>query len=130
MVETGRVLNYSAASVSQQLSRLQNEVGTSLLEASGRTVRLTAAGSLLAERATEIIDALDAAERDARQFSTDPAGWITLAVFQSAALAALPDIYQRLENKYAQIRLDITHLEPRTALSHLERREVDVTILE
>ena len=43
-------VHQSASSVSQQLSVLEGEVGTPLLERTGRSVRLTANGHLLASR--------------------------------------------------------------------------------
>src|SRR6202142_2698123 len=48
-------LNYAQPSVSHHLSRLEAETGTKLVQRAGRGIRLTDAGRLLAERATEVI---------------------------------------------------------------------------
>src|SRR5205814_2176489 len=54
-------LNYAQPSVSHHLARLEAETGTRLVERSGRGVKLTDAGRLLAGRAEEILGRLDAA---------------------------------------------------------------------
>ena len=57
-------LNYAQPSVSHHLARLEAETGTKLIQKAGRGIRLTDAGRLLAERASEIIGRLDAAENE------------------------------------------------------------------
>jgi molybdate transport repressor ModE-like protein len=57
-------LNYAQPSVSHHLARLEAETGTRLVERSGRGVKLTDAGRLLAGRAEEILGRLDAAEQE------------------------------------------------------------------
>ena len=48
-------LHLTPSAVSQQLSKLQRDIGQRLVEPYGRGVRLTAAGSLLADRAHAIL---------------------------------------------------------------------------
>src|SRR6516164_8865666 len=59
-----KALNYAQPSVSHHLARLEAETGARLVERSGRGVRLTDAGRLLAGRAEEILGRLDAAEHE------------------------------------------------------------------
>src|SRR5258708_19414418 len=59
-----QVLNYAQPSISHHMARLESETGAKLMERSGRGIRLTEAGRLLAERAEEILGRLDAAEAE------------------------------------------------------------------
>lgn len=59
-----QALNYAQPSISHHMARLEAETGVKLMERSGRGVRLTEAGQLLAERAQEILGRLDAAEAE------------------------------------------------------------------
>ena len=59
-----QALNYAQPSISHHMARLEAETGAKLMERSGRGVRLTEAGKLLAERAQEILGRLDAAEAE------------------------------------------------------------------
>src|SRR5204863_8531569 len=62
-----RELHYSQPSVSHHIARLEAETGAQLMQRVGRGIRLTEAGVVLAERATEILGRMDsaAAELDA-----------------------------------------------------------------
>ncbi|ASR35782.1 hypothetical protein BAY61_13080 [Prauserella marina] len=130
MAATAQAMNYSPASISQQLSQLERDVGSPLFVTSGRGVRLTPAGTVLAARAEEIIQSLDEAEHEVRRLGTTPVGRLKLAIFQSAALYVLPKVYRVLRRDFGGIRLDVTHLEPRVALDELSRRAVDIAVLE
>src|SRR5215472_16158855 len=57
-------LNYAQPSISHHMAKLEAETGTKLMQRSGRGVKLTEAGQLLAERGEEIIGRLDAAEAE------------------------------------------------------------------
>jgi molybdate transport repressor ModE-like protein len=56
-------LNYSQPSVTHHLGRLEAETGAQLLQRVGRGIRVTPAGQLLADRATEILGRIDAPAR-------------------------------------------------------------------
>jgi molybdate transport repressor ModE-like protein len=66
-----QALNYAQPSISHHMARLESETGAKLMERSGRGIRLTDAGQLLAERAEEILGRLDAAEAELRRMSPE-----------------------------------------------------------
>ncbi|MEW1569958.1 LysR family transcriptional regulator, partial [Streptomyces sp. NPDC093509] len=61
IVAAAQALNYTRSAVSQQLSALEAETGTTLLNRSGNRVELTAAGHLLVRHA-EIVPHLKFAD--------------------------------------------------------------------
>ncbi len=70
--------NLSASSVSLQLAVLETETRTRLLERTGRRVRLTPAGQMLARRARAILDHMDTVEAELRGLREEPAGLVRL----------------------------------------------------
>jgi DNA-binding transcriptional LysR family regulator len=90
VTSAARALNYAQPSVSHHLSRLEAETGTKLIQRAGRGIRLTDAGRLLAERATEVIGRLDAAENELAVFNGLRAGRLRLAAFPSALGTIVP----------------------------------------
>lgn len=120
--------NLSPSAVSQQLATLERETGTALLERTGRRVRLTAAGVLLAGRAREILAAMDAAEAELRGLADEPAGTVTLAVFQSAVAALAEPAIARLAGRHPDVTVVLLELEPHDSMTALRRGEVDVII--
>ena len=85
-----RALSYSPSTISQQLSLLEREAGVALLERAGRRVHLTAAGQLLVERSSALLDEFEQLEADLVAASGTVTGTVRLAVFQSAALGIVP----------------------------------------
>jgi DNA-binding transcriptional LysR family regulator len=120
--------NLSASAVSQQLSVLERETRTQLLERTGRRVRLTAAGVILARRAREILAGMDAAEAELRGLGAEPAGTVTLAVFQSAVHSLAVPAVSRLAQAYPDVDVVILELEPHDSMQALRRGDVDVIV--
>ena len=120
--------NLSPSAVSQQLATLERETRTALLERTGRRVRLTAAGVLLAGRAREILAAMDAAEAELRGLADEPAGTVTLAAFQSAVHAIAEPAVARLAERHPDVTVVLLELEPHDSMPALRRGDVDVII--
>ncbi|MEV0897171.1 LysR family transcriptional regulator [Actinoplanes sp. NPDC049802] len=120
--------NLSPSAVSQQLATLERETRTALLERTGRRVRLTAAGVLLAGRAREILAAMDAAEAELRGLAQEPAGTVTLAAFQSAVHALAEPAVERLAERHPDVTVALVELEPHESMPALRRGDVDVII--
>ncbi|MFC7644822.1 LysR family transcriptional regulator [Streptosporangium lutulentum] len=76
-----RELHYSQPSVSHHLAKLEAETGAKLIQKVGRGIRLTEAGLLLAERATEIIGRIDSAASELSAHVGLRAGRVGLAAF-------------------------------------------------
>ncbi|AGL20159.1 LysR family transcriptional regulator [Actinoplanes sp. N902-109] len=120
--------NLSPSAVSQQLATLERETRTALVERTGRRLRLTAAGVLLAGRAREILAAMDTAEAELRRLADEPAGTVTLAVFQSAVHALAEPAVARLSDQHPDVTVVLMELEPHESMPALRRGEVDVII--
>ncbi|GAA4934946.1 LysR family transcriptional regulator [Actinoplanes utahensis] len=120
--------NLSPSAVSQQLATLERETRTALLERTGRRVRLTAAGVLLASRAREILAAMDAAEAELRGLADEPAGTVTLAAFQSAVHALAEPAVAALAARHPDVTVVLLESEPHDSMPALRRGEVDVII--
>lgn len=120
--------NLSPSAVSQQLATLERETRTALLERTGRRVRLTAAGVLLAGRAREILASMDAAEAELRGLADEPAGTVTLAVFQSAVHALAEPAVARLAARHPDVTVVLLELEPHDSMPALRHGDVDVII--
>jgi molybdate transport repressor ModE-like protein len=119
---------YTASAVSQQLSALERQLGTSLLERTNRGVTLTPAGARLTERAAAILDLVHAATIEAAQAGPDaPPIELRIGAFPSAissiVLPAMPALATAL-------RLTIVHIEPEQALAELLARRLDAAVID
>src|SRR5690349_15145492 len=122
-------LNYAQPSVSHHLARLEAETGTRLVERSGRGVRLTDAGRLLAGRAEEILGRLDAAEQELAAHVGQREERIRVAGFPSALATMVPGAAARLRAGYPGVELLLAEAEPQGALRMLRAGRVDVALV-
>ncbi|MEV6411156.1 LysR family transcriptional regulator [Kribbella sp. NPDC051718] len=121
-------LDLSPSSVSQQLALLETETHTKLLERTGRRVRLTPAGLILARRAQAILDHMDAVEAELRSFGTEPAGLVRLGAFQSAIHTLAMPAVSRLATTYPHLEIQVLELEPHESLAALRSGDVDLIV--
>ena len=124
-----RSLNYAQPSVSHHLARLEAETGARLTQRSGRGIRLTDAGRLLAGRAEEILGRLDAAERELAAHVEQRQERIRLAVFASALATIVPAALSRLAAGHPGIDLLLSEAEPPEAMRMLRAGQVDVALV-
>lgn len=122
-------LHFSPSGVSQQLAQLESESGAALLERVGRRVRLTEAGRLLAAHAESVVRQLERAEAELVALEGRPVGTVRIAVFQTAALALVPPMLDRLA-PYAELRVEAAQMEPERALPGLLARTFDLIVSE
>jgi len=124
-----KALNYAQPSVSHHLARLEAETGTRLVERSGRGVRLTDAGRLLAGRAEEILGRLDAAEHELAAHVGQREERIRVAGFPSALATVVPAAAARLRAGHPGAELLLAEAEPQGAVRMLRAGRVDVALV-
>jgi len=124
-----QALNYAQPSISHHMARLESETGAKLMERSGRGIRLTDAGRLLAERAEEILGRLDAAEAELAAHLGLRQERVRLAAFGSAlgTLAAAAGSALRADRAITEVSL--VQAEPADAVRMLRVGEVDVALV-
>ena len=114
-----RELHYSQPSVSHHLAKLEAETGAQLLQRVGRGVRLTEAGRLLADRATEILGRVDAASAELSAHVGLDAGRVRLAGFSSALSTLAPAAAAMLAQRHPGLELSLVDAHPVEALAML-----------
>ncbi|MEO6125776.1 MAG: LysR family transcriptional regulator [Ilumatobacteraceae bacterium] len=123
-----RAVGYTPSAVSQQLAALERDVSASLLERSNRGVTLTRSGELLSERASVILDLVDAAVDEAGHDGTpDAPSRIRIGAFPTAISALLLPALASLKGSIA---LTIVDVEPGQALAALLARDLDAAIVD
>lgn len=123
-------LHVTTSAVSQQLARLEREVGQQLVERQGRGIRLTDAGSVLAEHAGRLLDEVERVEADLAGRQGAVAGTLTVAAFATAARGLVPPAMRALRATHPELSVRLAELEPTDAIPALRRGDVDVAIVQ
>ena len=135
VVELGSVtaaadaLVYTPSAVSQQLRRLEREVGQPLLRRHARGMSPTDAGLVLAAHARTVLRQLSAAEADLAEIAGLRQGRLALGTFPTVASSFLPLAVHRFSELHPAIRLDIRSERQPQLIEWLENGTVDLSLL-
>ena len=98
---------YSPSAVSQQLRKLEQEVGQPLLNRRSRGVVPTEAGQMLAGHARKIVRQMRAAQSDLNQLAGLNRGSLTVGTFPTLAGSFLPLVIRAFKKRYPAIGLSL-----------------------
>lgn len=121
-------LGYTSSSVSQQVAALEKEVGTLLLQPVGRRVRLTAQAEILVRHTDLVLAQLELAEAELAASIKRVTGTLRLALFQTAALALVPQTLGDLEKVLPDVEVVISEIDPDDALDALAAYDFDMIV--
>ncbi|MBC7282925.1 LysR family transcriptional regulator [Hoeflea sp.] len=103
-----RATSVPASTVSEAVRRLEDRLGTRLMNRTTRSVALTAAGTELMSRVVPLLDGLDSAFDAVAGFGRGPSGTLRLNVPGAVTRTILPPIATQFLRAYPEVSLDIT----------------------
>lgn len=121
-------LGYSQPAVSQQLKRLEQQLGLPLVERVGRSVRLTEAGRILARHAPAVATALDAAAGELAELRGLRTGRVRLVGFPSASPTIVPRLLSDLEREHTGVSVTYLEAEPPEAVEAVREDRADIAL--
>src|SRR5438876_6473394 len=119
----------SQPSLSPQLLKLEDELGTRLFDRLGRSVRLTELGKTFLPRARAVLRELEAAKGDVVEGKEFIGGPITVGVIPTVAPYFLPPRLTTFTRKFSQVRLTVVDEITPVLLDRLRSGSIDVAIL-
>ncbi|MCX4976207.1 LysR family transcriptional regulator [Streptomyces sp. NBC_00620] len=122
-------LHVTTSAVSQQMSKLEREVGQQLLAKNGRGVRLTDAGRLLADHAARILSQVELAQSDLEAQRGQVVGELRLSAFPTAARGLFPTVLAALRADHPGLRLRSCELEPEAGVAGVVRGDLDLAVV-
>ncbi|TDW14981.1 LysR family transcriptional regulator [Kribbella kalugense] len=123
------VLGYTPSAVSQQLTKLERETRTTLVERQGRGIVLTDAARQLASTAARILELVEDAELTLDEQRGQAIGTLSIAAFPTAARGLLPPVLARLIHDHEQLDVRVLETDPFEAVAAVNRGEIDVAIV-
>ncbi|MBJ7902700.1 LysR family transcriptional regulator [Streptomyces sp. NPDC004549] len=122
-------LHVTTSAVSQQLGKLEREVGQRLLAKNGRGVRLTDAGRLLSEHAARILSQVELAQSDLEAHRGQVVGELRLSAFPTAARGLFPAALAGLRALHPGLRVRSSELEPEQGVAGVVRGDLDLAVV-
>ncbi|SOD88328.1 LysR family transcriptional regulator [Streptomyces sp. Ag109_G2-15] len=122
-------LHVTTSAVSQQLGKLEREIGQQLLAKNGRGVRLTDAGRLLSEHAARILSQVELAQSDLEAHRGQVVGELRLSAFPTAARGLFPTALAALRAQHPGLRVRSSELEPEQGIAGVVRGDLDLAVV-
>src|SRR5258705_6394202 len=134
MVAVARTGNFSRAaeqchvsqpSLSQQIQKLEEEVGQRLFDRLKRVTKLTAHGEAFLPRALHILEEVDAAKREATDARDLLRGSLTIGALPTIAPYLLPDVMAQFVEKFPGVEIVVHEDTTAHLLKLVHREEID-----
>jgi LysR family hydrogen peroxide-inducible transcriptional activator len=119
----------SQPSLSQQIRKLEDELGTRLFDRLGRKVRLTEPGRTFLPRARAVLRDLEAARSEVAERKTAISGPVCIGIIPTIAPYFLPPVLAAFSRKYPAARLTVVEEITPLLLEKLRAGIMDVAIV-
>ena len=123
-------LHLSQPAISKSLNELERQLNLTLLERSGRSIRLTDAGQALYARARELFGVEWIAEQELREIRGLKRGVLRIGASTTIATYMLPPYLGRFHLRHPGIRIRATSANTRAVLRMLLESRADIALVE
>jgi DNA-binding transcriptional LysR family regulator len=121
-------LGISQPPLSQQIKKLETQIGHVLLQRDTRSVQLTEAGAVLLGLARKLLDDASQGLAKTRRAGSGEAGSLNLGFTATTALHMLPQILAALRQKLPDIHVALFELLPDALTDALDSEQLDLAI--
>ncbi len=128
-VRAARKMHVTQPTLSQQIKKLEDELGVRLFERSSKQVRLTPAGEKFLGSALSVLETLDKGIQALREDSGELLGEVRLSAIPTVGPYVLPEIITRVRKKAPRMKLQIYEETTAVLLESLKSGRVDLGLL-
>ncbi|GAA2026992.1 LysR family transcriptional regulator [Agromyces tropicus] len=121
-------LGYSQPALSQQVRRAEARAGVALVERTGRGIRLTPAGRMLARHGGAVATALEAARGELAELRGLRSGRVRIMAFPSASPSLVPELMAEMAARHPGIRVSFVEAEPPEAVAAVREDRADLAL--
>lgn len=123
-------LGFTASAVSQQIKRLERQIGVPVLAQAGRGVVLTPAGQAIVDSAPDVFQALERCAEAAQSVADGaPRGVLRVVAFSTAIRGLLAPAMPGLSRTCPDLQVHITELDPDQAVHNVDAGMADLALV-
>jgi DNA-binding transcriptional LysR family regulator len=124
-----RQLFITQPAVSKRISQLEQQLGSQLLDRSGKRILLTQTGRLLESHARRILNDIQALRQQIADMEGNPMGSLGLATSHHIGLHRLPPILRSYSSRYPDVELDLSFMDSEQACLLVENNELEMAVV-
>lgn len=127
--KASKMLGLAQPSLSQQISKLEDELGSKLFDRIAGKIQLTDAGKFLYTKAETILANIEETEEGLKEFSKNTRGVIKVGMLSSVARNILPLSVKIFSKTYPNIEINVLEVAPAEAIDLLYARQLNVGVV-
>ena len=127
--KASKILGLAQPSLSQQISKLEEELGSKLFDRGFSKINLTDAGQYLCSKAEQIIASINETEEGLKEFSSNTRGMLKIGMLSSVARNILPSTMQLFAEFLPNIEINVLEVTPAEAIDLLYARQLNVAVV-
>jgi len=108
MLKAAKAIHLTQPTLSRQIRDLEKELGSTLIERSGRNTKLTTEGELFSERVENILDLINKTKKEVLFNTNDIRGEINIGAAEDSSIKTFFYILQELQLDYKNITFNIS----------------------
>lgn len=119
---------YTPSAISQQIKRLERDLGVRLVDRAGRGLVLTAAGRRLVDEGRMLREHVEGL-RSRLHSDVEPTGTIRIGSFSTATRGIVPDLIAALAERAPELRVDLAEVDPWEGVAGVASSTFDVAVV-
>lgn len=126
---TAELEHITQSTISEQVARLEREVGARLFDRGPHGVRITEAGRLVVERAHAILNDFATTAEEAREIASGASGRLTIGIFAEGLAELTPLVIRAFRSSSPRVELTFTELTIENHAQAVRDGDVDVAVV-
>lgn len=122
-------LGYTPSAVSQQVKRLERDLGARLLDRAGRGVVLTAAGRRVVDEGRALREQVEQLRSRLHDAGARPSGTVRLGAFSTAVRGVVAPVLAAVRAGAPDLRVTVQEVEPRDAVAAVAAGTLDLALV-
>ena len=122
-------MSFTTSAVSQQVTKLEREMGVALLERHPRGAVLTEAGRALLRYADDIDRIIEAARAEMDEFAGLRRGQLRMGTFPTVGASLMPDVVLAFRARHPDVTVTVVSARRAGLIDRLKRRDIELTLL-
>ncbi len=127
--KASKMLGLAQPSLSQQISKLEDELGSKLFDRVAGKIELTEAGKFLYSKTEKILANIEETEEGLKEFSQKTRGVIKVGMLSSVARNILPPSVKIFSKIFPNVEINVLEVAPAEAIDLLYARQLNVAVV-
>lgn len=129
MSRAAQTLHITQPALSKSISLLEENLGVSLFDRNGRSIKLNRYGKFFLERAEFMLKEYEMAKEDLLNLVSPGQGVVSIGFMHTLGLEVIPQLMAAVQKVYPQMKIQLTQSNSSTILSKLEVGELDLCLI-